>query len=146
MKKSLFSLSFAFLAMFLCGSLAAQTDGIVGLWKTIDDDGVTEKSLVEIFEKDGKVYGKVVELFDPPEANPVCEECEGDRKNQPVIGMEIIRDLTPKGDGITLTNGTICDPENGKVYKTSIWREGDDLMVRGYIGFLFRTQTWKPAK
>lgn len=32
---------------------------------------------------------------------------------------------------------------NGKDYKCSIWLEDGKLKVRGYIGFLYETQTWK---
>ncbi len=145
MKKLIFSLSFLLTALLFSSNLQAQTQTVLGKWKTIDDETGKEKSLVEIFEKDGKVFGRILELLDPPEPNPACDQCTDDRKDTPIIGMEIIRDMTEKGDGITMTNGTICDPENGKIYKSSIWREGDVLKVRGYIGFLFRTQTWMPA-
>ncbi len=124
----------------------AQTADVVGKWKTIDDDGVTEKSIVEIFEKNGEVYGKVLSLLNPTEPNPRCSECKDDRKDQLIEGMEVIRGMSPKGDDKTLANGTIVDPENGKVYKCTMWREGDELKVRGWVGFLYRTQTWKLAK
>jgi uncharacterized protein (DUF2147 family) len=29
-----------------------------------------------------------------------------------------------------------------KVYKAEIWVEGGTLKVRGYVGFLYKTQTW----
>lgn len=117
---------------------------IVGQWKTIDDETNEPKSIVEIFEKDGKFYGKIVKLFrkageDP---NPICDDCaeDDDRKDQPIIGMEILRDLTPKGD--KFSHGTILDPKNGKVYKAKAWVEDGDLKLRGYIAMFFRTQTW----
>jgi len=117
---------------------------IVGLWKTIDDESGKEKSVVEIYEKGGRYYGKVVKVFVEPEdeQNPTCDECDDDddRYGQPVIGMEIIRDL--KKDGDEFEDGTILDPENGSVYDCKIWIEDNRLKVRGYIAFLFRTQTW----
>jgi uncharacterized protein (DUF2147 family) len=36
----------------------------------------------------------------------------------------------------------ILDPEDGKAYKAEVWAEGGKLKVRGYVGFLYRTQTW----
>ena len=62
---------------------------------------------------------------------------------KPIVGLEIIRDM--KKDGDEYAGGDILDPENGKVYRCKIWVENGKLMVRGYIAFLYRTQTWLPA-
>ncbi|MEJ2038375.1 MAG: DUF2147 domain-containing protein [Desulfosarcinaceae bacterium] len=118
-------------------------DSVLGVWKTIDDDGKTAKSYVEIFEKDGAVYGKIVKLLQKP-ADELCDKCKGDKKDKPVLGMEIITGLSRHGS--VYSGGQILDPENGKTYKCKIWREGDDLKVRGYVAFFFRTQTWQQVK
>lgn len=125
---------------------SAQT--IVGKWTTIDDNSGQEKSVVEIFEKGGKYFGKVTKLFrsaneDP---DPVCDECENDdpRYKKKIIGMEIIRDMEKSGD--EYSDGDILDPENGKVYKCKLWVEGNELKVRGYWGPFFRTQSWRKAE
>jgi uncharacterized protein (DUF2147 family) len=117
---------------------------IEGKWKTIDDETNEPKSIVQIFEKDGQYYGKIIELFLKPDADPhpTCDKCPDDdpRKDQPILGMVILQDLKPDGDAYS--GGTILDPKNGKVYKCKIWAEGDELKVRASILFLFRTQTW----
>ncbi|MCF8463872.1 MAG: DUF2147 domain-containing protein [Flavobacteriales bacterium] len=130
---------------FLAFSSFAQRTTPVGKWKTVDDNTGKTKSVVEIYEKGGKLYGKVLELFDPPKPNPVCEECDKEdaRHMKPIVGLEIIRGLSK--DGSEYANGDILDPENGKVYKCKIWVENGKLMVRGYISFLYRTQTWLAA-
>lgn len=114
---------------------------IEGKWKTIDDETKQAKSIVEIYKRGDQYYGKVSQLLIKP-ANPNCVECKDDRKNKPILGMEIIRGL--KKDGNEFTGGTITDPKTGKTYKCTITREGDKLNVRGYLGFslLGRTQTW----
>jgi len=134
------SLALCFLFVF---QLKAQD--VNGLWKTIDDDGETIKSHVEIFEKDNKYYGKIVKLFREPdeEQNPKCLECKGKKKDQPILGMEILSGLSKKDE--FWQNGKIMDPENGKYYKCFMELvEPDKLKVRGYIGFslLGRTQYW----
>ncbi|AQX11393.1 DUF2147 domain-containing protein [Elizabethkingia meningoseptica] len=139
MKKLIFSL----VAVFFSVLSYAQ---IEGKWKTIDDETGKPKSIVEIFKKsDGKYYGKVVQLLIKPEhAN--CVACKDDRKDKPILGMEVIRGLSK--DGNEFTKGTITDPKNGKTYKCTIKKEGEDkLNVRGYIGFsaLGRSQTWYKA-
>lgn len=116
---------------------------IEGKWKTIDDESGKAKSIVEIWKKaDGKYYGKISQLLIKPEhAN--CIECKDDRKNKPLVGMEIIRGL--KKDGAEFTGGSITDPKNGKSYKCTITRDGNKLNVRGYkgISIIGRTQTWQ---
>jgi uncharacterized protein (DUF2147 family) len=133
------------LISILLVSLFCTSQTVLGTWKTIDDETGKPKSLVEIYEQNGKVYGKVIKLFREPneEQNPICDKCDDYRKNQPVMGMIIISDMQLK-DGY-YKNGTICDPKNGKVYKCEMWLKAGDsnkLELRGYWGFIFRTQTW----
>jgi uncharacterized protein (DUF2147 family) len=131
----------------MLAALAVYAQSPVGKWKTIDDNSGEERSIVEIFERDGKIYGRVVKLFrkageDP---DPICDECDKDdaRYKKKIIGMEIIRDM--EGSGKDYQEGNILDPETGKVYRCKLWVEGDLLQVRGYWGPFFRTQTWKKA-
>lgn len=120
-------------------SINAQS--IVGKWKTIDDETGKEKSVVEIYKKDNKYYGKVISIVDPKKRDKNCVKCTDFRKDKPVIGMEIIKDLEQDGD--EFENGTILDPKNGKVYDCKIWlKDKNTLNVRGYIAFFFRTQEW----
>ena len=93
----------------------AYSQDVTGTWKTIDDDSGEVKSHVEIYKRDGKVYGKVIKVLDEaaPE-KPLCVECKGDLKDAPIIGLEIIQGLKKKGD--EYKDGTILDPENGKTY------------------------------
>ena len=138
----------AFIILFsLCFALQsfAQRTSPVGKWKTIDDKTGKTKSVVEISERGGKLFGKVLELFDPEKPDPVCEECASDdpRHMKPIIGLEVIRNMEKDGDD--WEDGDILDPENGKVYRCKLWVEKGKLQVRGYIAFLYRTQTWLPA-
>lgn len=133
-----------FLATFLFSAMAFSQ--IEGQWRTIDDETKKEKSIVEITKKsNGKYYGKVIELLIQPK-DPNCSGCKDDRKGKPILGMEVIRDLEKNDD--VFDSGTITDPKTGKTYKCSIKREGDKLIVRGYIGFslLGRNQTWIKVK
>ncbi|MGD1320012.1 DUF2147 domain-containing protein [Chryseobacterium sp. 2R14A] len=114
---------------------------IEGKWKTIDDETNKPKSIVEIFKKsDGKYYGKISQLLIKPENNN-CVKCKDDRKNKPLIGLEIIRGLSK--DGNEFGGGTITNPKDGKSYKTEIVREGNTLKVKALImGIAMKTQTW----
>jgi uncharacterized protein (DUF2147 family) len=134
------------LCAFILLSFTCQAQTVTGKWITVDDNTGQEKSVVEISERDGKVFGKVIRIFPRPEKDPdpVCSKCPADdsRYNKKVIGMEILQNM--KKSGNEYTDGTILDPEVGKIYKCKIWREGDNLKVRGYWGPFYRTQTWKP--
>jgi uncharacterized protein (DUF2147 family) len=137
----------AILLAFLAGPVVYAQD-VVGKWKTIDDETGEPRSIVEIFEKNGKAYGKVIKLIRTPEEDPdpVCKDCDedDDRYNKKVIGMEIIRDMTRSED--EWEGGTILDPKNGKVYRCHLWVEGSELKVRGYWGPFYRTQTWQKSQ
>ena len=128
--------------------IASQTNAqsIVGKWKTIDDETGKPKSIVEIFMKDGKAYGKIIKLFREPGEDPdaVCDDCTDYRKDKKVIGMTIITDMVQDDD--EWEDGEILDPKNGKIYDCRLWVEDGKLMVRGYIAFFFRTQTWLPVE
>ena len=125
-------------------SAVAQTTP-VGLWRTIDDETKTEKSLVRIVDNAGVLSGKIEKINDPEKAKAVCEKCSDERKNQPVLGMTILRNVKSAGDGVW-EGGDILDPNNGKLYKVRLRPVdgGKQLEVRGYVGMpmLGRTQTW----
>lgn len=138
MKKHFLTLSFLFLTI-----MAATAQDVTGKWKTVDDETGEEKSIVEIYKQNGKVYGKIVEILNPAKRDVKCDKCPGADKNKPVLGLVIIKGL--EKDGNEYNDGTIMDPNNGKVYKCYIELDGPNkLDVRGYIGFslLGRTQTW----
>ena len=116
---------------------------IFGKWKTVDDETGMENGIVEIYEKAGKVYGRIIEILEKEKKHLKCEICEGEDKNKPVLGLVIIKGLKKKGD--FYEGGKVIDPKNGKSYHCKMSLEGKDkLIVRGYIGIsLFgRSQTW----
>lgn len=125
---------------------AADAQSAAGLWKTIDDKDNQPRSLVRIVDENGELKGKVEKIFPRPEdqGKNICEKCTGDRKDKPVVGMEILWGLTK--NGAEYTGGEILDPNNGKIYKCKmkVVEDGKKLNVRGYIGvsLLGRTQTW----
>jgi uncharacterized protein (DUF2147 family) len=139
-------MKFLFAAALLLPALALAQNTPVGLWKTIDDDGKTAKSQVRISEQGGTLVGSIDKLLDPKDPGDAkCDKCTDDRRNQPILGLQIIRGVKAEGDGVW-GQGEILDPNNGKTYRTRLKPVdgGKKLEVRGYIGApLFgRTQTW----
>ena len=47
---------------------------VLGKWKTVDESG-EEKSIIEIFERNDKVYGKIVRIFTQEDPDPICDQC-----------------------------------------------------------------------
>ncbi len=117
----------------------------VGLWKTIDDDTKQEKSLVRISDAGGTLSGKIEKLLDPAKQDSKCDKCTDARKDQPVLGMNIIEGVKKNESEGHWEGGTILDPNNGKTYKLRLTPKdgGKTLEVRGYIGFFYRNQTWQ---
>ena len=129
--------------LFVSTLLMAQSP--IGKWDSYDDETGELKSKVEIFKKKGKLFGKIEKVYGEAKANNSCTKCKGDKNGLPLVGLEIIENLSK--DGNEWEDGTIVDPKNGKVYDCKIWLEGNDtLKVRGYVAFFYRTQTWKRVK
>ncbi|WP_045728305.1 MULTISPECIES: DUF2147 domain-containing protein [unclassified Xanthomonas] len=134
------------LSIALSVAHAADTSP-VGRWQTIDDTTGKPKSIVQITQTaDGTLSGKVSEILQSDRGpNPMCNACEGERKDQPIKGMTILWGLKPDGTAVW-DGGSILDPVKGKIYKAKITlsKDGKQLQMRGYIGIevLGRTQTW----
>ena len=131
--------------------LAMAQNTPAGLWRTIDDDGKTEKSTVRITIANGVLSGKVEHITDPAKATEKCTKCEDERKDQPIVGMTIINDVKQDAEEPNLwTGGLILDPAKGSTYKVRLKTidGGKKLEVRGYIGspMFGRTQTWIRAE
>ena len=117
----------------------------VGLWRSFDDKTGEAKAEVRIAETSGVLSGKIEKrLLKTAKPDDVCTECSDDRKDQPLLGLEIIRGAKKaEGQGVW-EGGKILDPENGKNYtlKMTPVEDGKKLDVRGSFGPFGRTQTW----
>ena len=134
-------------------ALASPQDSPVGRWKTVDDSTGKVKSIVAIREENGKLYGTIEELFDPPVPHPTCYLCTGDLKDRPLVGLRILWDFLPDGsrqDAGEWTGGQVLDPETGKIYRASLALEdgGKKLRLHGYflVTLLGRTEHWLRAE
>jgi uncharacterized protein (DUF2147 family) len=123
---------------------AADLSSPAGLWKTVDDKTGAVTALIRIVDQDGRFSGHIEKSFRPGAETRVCSVCSDDRRNKPIIGLEIIRGLSRHDD--EFSGGEILDPDSGSVYRCRLRLEdgGQKLNVRGYIGIalLGRSQTW----
>ncbi len=146
MRKTVTTLLLA-LPLALAGITAAQADNTSaeGRWRQIDPDTHRAKSIVEISRTgNGTLNGRIVELLNPSRPNPTCDKCSDDRKNKPITGMEIIRNMRADGTN-KWSGGSILKPDEGKVYKSKmeLIEGGSKLQVSGCIVFLCKSQVWE---
>ncbi len=124
---------------------AAGLASPIGLWKTFDDKTGKARAIVRIYQSDGRLYGRIERSFTPGADKRVCAVCTDERKDQPILGLLIIRGMKRTDDGYA--GGDILDPESGSVYRCKFHLEqnGAKLVVRGFIGIslLGRTQIWE---
>lgn len=136
---------FLTLSLITLSATAAAQMSPVGTWRSIDEDTKEAKSEVLISDNGGTLSGKVVKILrKDAKQDATCTECKDDRKDKPVLGMDIIRGAK-KADGREVwEGGKIIDPENGKEYALRLTpiEGGAKLQVRGSVLFISRTQTW----
>ncbi len=117
----------------------------VGTWHTIDDETKEVKSEVQIVDNGGVLSGKVTKLLRKgAKQDSVCDKCTDDRKDKPVLGLEIIRGAKKVDGKDVWEDGKILDPEKGATYTLRLTPVdgGKKLDVRGSIFGIGRTQTW----
>ncbi|MFM9902210.1 MAG: DUF2147 domain-containing protein [Polaromonas sp.] len=116
----------------------------VGLWRSIDDKTSQPKAEIRIKANAAGVLTGVVEKSLAPSDQPLCSACPDDRKDQPKLGLEIIRGAVKAEDKPVWEGGSIIDPDNGRIYKLRLTPvdAGNKLEVRGAFGPFWRTQTW----
>jgi uncharacterized protein (DUF2147 family) len=111
-----------------------------GLGHWITETGNYE---VEIAPCADKLCGTIVQVLgNRSMRDPSLEMVPADPR--PALGMKILMDLTPTGDGAW--SGSVYNRENGKTYSCVVTLlETGQLKVRGYVGLpLFgQTSIWR---
>ena len=127
--------------LIACAALAAlpafAQATVAGLWRNVDDKTGEAKAEIRVTEANGTVSGRIEKLL-RKDAKPdaKCDQCDDDRKDKPMVGLEIIR------------GNKILDPENGREYRLRLTplEDGRKLEVRGYLGPFYRNQVWVRAQ
>jgi uncharacterized protein (DUF2147 family) len=148
MKKPDLPLSVKGLAALIFWGLTAAVQAQmtpVGRWHTIDDKTNEVKSEIVITEQAGVLTGRVDKLLRKGADQAArCTECSDDRKDKPILGMDIVRGARKAEGKDVWEDGKILDPESGRNYSLRMTpvEGGAKLEVRGSIAFIGRTQTW----
>ncbi len=144
--KRLHSLLFIIITLLFVNHVFSQS--VFGKWKTIDDRTGNPKGIIEVYQKDGKMHGKIIEILEEGKEDFLCKKCDGDLKDKPVVGMVILQNAEKHHNGEWKGN-YLFDPEQAMTFRCKIWLNPDnlnELKVRGYLAFIYRTQTWLRVK
>lgn len=136
--------TFILLASLWFSTLQAQD--ILGDWKTIKKETGEARSIVNIYQENGKIHGKVTRILDETKRDKRCKKCKGKEKNKKIEGLVLLKNF--KKEGNKYVDGTIINPSNGKIYNSKLWIDKENpniLNVRGYLGFFYKTVRWKRA-
>lgn len=116
----------------------------VGLWQPLDSAG-KPLGLIRIFETNGLYYGRIEPTSPHDDHNARCTRCTDDRRDQPIIGLLLLRHLKPENG--EYGGGDILDPDTGRIYGCTLRLTdgGREAIMRGFLGIslLGRSQTWR---
>lgn len=128
----------------LPATAGARLASPIGLWQPLDSSG-RPLGLIRIFESNGLYYGRIEPGAADDDRSARCTRCGGDRHDQPIIGLVLLRHLRQQNG--EYVGGDILDPDTGHVYDCTLRLTdgGRQLIMRGFLGIslLGRSQTWR---
>ena len=140
MRKAIYFLLF----LFSCNLMA---DDIAGFWETIDKETKKPSSIIAIYFYQGKYYGRIIGTYNDQGVlnNTIyhtISRAPGIKGNPYYCGLDIVWAAQLEDDGAY--RGHVIDPKEGKVYKAELWRQGQNLILRGEVFIFGRNVLWPP--
>ncbi len=141
-------------AAFVLLATGAQAQGVpaearayLGEWYAMRDGQRT--AVVEIFEDDGRLHGRVVRLL-PTEEDPsaTCQQCHEDFRGKGLTGELLVRNLRWDSGKRQFKDGEILNPEDARRYNSYMEMQDDGrLMVAGTAlgGLIKKKRYWVRA-
>lgn len=129
---------------FYINAFAGETEPILGFW--INED---ENVKVEIYKSEELYYGKIVWVKEHNEDMPQTDENNPDpkKKNNPVIGLQVITGLKYNPEKNFFQDGKIYTPQNGREANLKIrFTDPNTLELVMSSGIFSRKIHWKRAQ
>lgn len=129
-----------FLIIFFTSiSFAQQTNDIIGKYR------LPNKLDVEIFEKEGKYFGKIIALNGHENGTEKdIKNPDKSKRNDPLIGKTIIENLEYDKKEKEWINGRMYGPEKGLVFNLKITEiKQNEIVVVGSKYFFKKTIEWE---
>lgn len=118
----------------------AAPPALSGVW--LDDTG---EGAVEIIPCGDRLCGRIVWLKAPTDkaGQPLTDgyNPEAAKRRRPICGLQVIGNLRRVG-GDVWDAGWIYDPKDGKSYDVEIRPKGEKLLVTGYLGVKFLSESF----
>ena len=89
----------AIAAMSFAQSAPAAEPAVTGLWQKIDEQTGSTVGWFLFTNQNGLYEGAIAKLFLRPsdQPNPICSNCRDDRKDEPLLGLPLIRNMQRNG-------------------------------------------------
>lgn len=131
----------------------SESSGIEGLWKGMDQNSERVQCLVAVYKYQDKYYGKMIATYDKngnveDTILEQKEKTEGVVGNPPYCGLDFIYNVATGEENLgekTRYKGKIVDPKRGKVYTAELWRQSEELVVRGELWIFGKNIYWPRA-
>jgi uncharacterized protein (DUF2147 family) len=131
----------------LCAMAAAAADrsSPAGWWQPIDAKTGKPEGLIKIYQEHGLFFARIEPSSSSDDSSQKCSRCTDERRDQPIIGLVLIRNMRLQGD--EYVGGDVLDPDTGRIYgcKFRLADGGRKLIMRGYLGIslIGHSQTWQ---
>ena len=136
-----------FALLTLCSHFLFADDNIDGLWKNMNEDTGMIQCVLAMYPYQDRYFGRIIATYDEAgkmkdSINRPKEIASGVAGNRYYCGLDFIWDLENLG---IVYKGKIIDPRKGGIYNSEVWRDGDDLIIRGKLLFFGKNTTWYPV-
>ncbi|GAA5010113.1 DUF2147 domain-containing protein [Pseudoluteimonas lycopersici] len=129
-------------ASFATSLAMAQSNPLIGKWKTLDDESGKPMTISEIYmAKNGKLAARITENLGLPET---CTGCSGEYHNKPFVGIVTLWNLSPTSNG-KWGNGNGYKPSEDRHFKVKsveLIDNGERVQVTGCVLFICKKAEW----
>lgn len=127
--------------VLFCSYLRAQETGVLGEWR--EPSG----SVIRIEACGNDICAVIAQISTNAPVRVDAHNPDSALRQRSLCGLRIGEGFKRKSP-VRADGGTLYDPKSGKTYRGSMESEGDQLSLRGYIGFSFlgRTEKWTRSK